>query len=161
MCEIPFVRVQLHILGECMFVGGVLLIEIEMCKLCVQERGASAAVRSSHSTQLTVTPTCYFSNDAEIVGVVSFVLASDPWGFYLVAVRRGFTLRGAERVTASQGSLVLAHRAQIRFSTEEKPAPFSRGSVFLKGRLNEKTERGREIERQHGKQTQQLAPGAA
>lgn len=39
------------------------------------------------------------------------------------------------------------------FPQRKNPPPFSRGSVFLKGRLNEKTESRREIEAQHGKQT--------
>lgn len=45
MREIPFVRLQLHILGKCMFGG-----RGDGCKLCVNERGASAAAQATHST---------------------------------------------------------------------------------------------------------------
>lgn len=55
MCEIPFVRVQLYILGKCTF--GDVLCGDEMCKLSVTEHRASAAVQTSHPR------VCFFYNN--------------------------------------------------------------------------------------------------
>ena len=58
MREIPFVRLQLYILGKCTL-AVVLCVPVCVCQCvcadeaCVNERRASAAARTPHSTQLT------------------------------------------------------------------------------------------------------------
>lgn len=63
MREVPAVRVQLHILGKWMFSVLVLM----RCKLRVNKRRASAAVRNtnSHSARQTFASTWCFSGDAK------------------------------------------------------------------------------------------------
>lgn len=100
MCEIPFVRVQLHILGKC-----------ALCAMWwwdteqVQQRRRLAPHR--HAAESVYQPVCV----CVFVSSVCPAWASPAWRW-----------KGD-----SQRFLVLAHRTQIRFSAEEKPAPFIPG----------------------------------
>lgn len=153
MREVPAVRVQLHILGKWMFSVPVLM----RCKLRVNKRRASAAVRNSnsHSARQTFAPTWCFSGDAKaLCGFHPRISAL----FSCFPARVWAVLRGAERVTA-RGFLVLALRSQIRFSTEENPAPLLLpGEACFWKEDWMKRQRGTQIEtQQRGKQAELFA----